>query len=231
MLQFPIGSDSQRLEHAGRGLLASFSLKPTGNGRCHRCDQVFRCLQRLLWPPFYNGSRDLTAETFFSVLTKYFFQRAGIGSVDQILNRPPRSHVKSHIQRCIHRVSKSTIPIGQLVGRQTKIEENAIDTVESQFRDCWLGFRITGLFEESIRTRDALPRKVQHHGIAIESNQDAIGTNPLRDLGAMSARTDSAVQNPQPRLQLKLLQDLAEHDRNVSSGRQAELETDVKKLK
>ncbi len=231
MLQFPIGCDSQRLEHACGGLLASFSLKPTGDGCCHHRDQVFRRLQWLLLPLLNDGSRDLTAETFFSVLTKYFFQRAGVGSVDQILNRLPRSHVKSHIQRCIHRVTKSTIPIGQLIGRQTQIEENAIDTVESQLRDDLSGFRITGLFEESIRTRNALPREVQHHRITIESNQDAIGTNSLRDLGTMPARTDSAVQNPQPRLQLKLLQDLAEHDRNVSSGRQAELETDVKKLK
>ena len=84
-------------------------------------------LNRMVVPLFDNGSGDASAETFFSVVKNQIGQMFRTQSVHQPRGRFARQWVESQIQRSIGVETKTPRGVGQLIARQTQVEQNAVD--------------------------------------------------------------------------------------------------------
>ncbi len=167
-------------------------------------------------PSCDDRRRDFATESLFAVLAKHFFHCCCVGLIHKVAGRLTDAYVEPHIERSIERIPEASLTIRELIGRQTEVQQDAIDRANRQLIQDLSGFRITRLLKKTLRPRNLLGGMRQHHRIAIEPNQDSVRTNALSDLTTMATGTDSPVQHRQSRSQLKLLQDFSEHDRNVT---------------
>ncbi len=222
MCQLLIHRNSQCLKDSSRRVFPG--LLPESGRDCfrHSFRKVSGCLDGLFATPLNNFLSNGLAEFFFAVSCQHFFKFDCVDIRQKVRDRLTGPIVESHIKWSVDRVTKSSLPIRQLVGRKAQVQQDAIDTVDAQLVENAFDLRITALYEVPTFARDTLRRKVQHHRITIQPDQNTVFTNLIGNLLTMPARSDGPINDSQPRLEVKLSQNLAQHDGYVHRRRQAD---------
>ncbi len=119
MFEFSIHGNSQRLKHAGRGLLASVLLKPSRYCGLNGLNEIAGRFEWRTPPPLDDRRRNLPTESFFSVFAKDRFERLGIRLIDEVSDGLAGTNVEAHIKRCVDRVPEASLRICELIGRKS----------------------------------------------------------------------------------------------------------------
>ena len=126
-------------------------MKPFRDCRLDGLDQITRRFQRLHPPSGDDCRRDLSTETFFSVLSKSLFHPRRVGPIHEVPSRLRDANVEAHVERSIECIPETSLTIRELIGRQTEVQQDAIDRGNLQLIEDLSGFRITRLLQETLR--------------------------------------------------------------------------------
>lgn len=89
-----------------------------------------------------------------------------------------------------------------MIGRQSQIEQNAIDGRDLQTGEHLRKLRITGLDEVATKGRESMGRNVQHQGVPVKTDQGPLWPDSPENFATVSPGADRAVDDNQPRLEL-----------------------------
>ena len=84
-------------------------------------------------------------ERFLTIVAENLFQFRGVPRRQDLGSGLAGGNVESQIQRPIARKSKASRDVGKLIGRKSKIQQNAIDRADSKFREHCGKFDIAGV--------------------------------------------------------------------------------------
>ena len=215
MFQFIIDGDSQCLKHS-RGRVLSSAAGRRRNNAADAVVELFGGFDGRLPPLVDDVCGDLAGKRFFSKLRKDFFELCGRQGSQQLSRRFAPPCMKPHVERggCIK--SKSTLSVCQLIGRQTQIEQDAVDLLQTAVGEVFRSIDIRRLKQMGIRLVEFFRRIFQHHGVPIDSDQATRGADPLQNLLTVSARSDCSIHNSQAFGQLQVMQHFPGHDRHMN---------------
>ncbi len=138
----------------------------TGN----RARQIGGGADRLPPAPFDDTSGQTAAVWFFSVPVEKFGQLLFAEACDEIGRRFTLRDVEAQIKRAVGCKTEASRMIGQLVGRQTEVEQNAVDRLDLQSGQHVWELGITGFVEVTITSREVVSRFFQHQGVAVKTD-------------------------------------------------------------
>ncbi len=78
--------------------------------------------------------------------------------------------VEPQIERTFAREAEAARFVGQLIGREPQVEQNAVDRRNGKARENLGKFGITGLDEAGRRARELTGRNVQHQSVAVKTD-------------------------------------------------------------
>lgn len=203
MLQLAVHLDPQRLEDARGGVFAGVAEKPLGDALRNGGGQVPGGADRLRLPDPHDAAGDCAAEMLFSEFGENAFEVVFVEMFQQLPRRLALRRVEAKIERSARVEAEPAAGVRKLVGRQTQVEQHAIDgqNVEGVKNVGKTG--VTGLDEMDVVPPHLPRREPQHHRIAVESDEGSGGTDTGEDVLAVAAATDGAVHHHVPRLQIK----------------------------
>jgi hypothetical protein len=114
--------------------------------------------------------RHSTGVRFFAVILEEGGKFVFAEPHDEVRGRFPLCRVETQIERTVGAKAEPAGVVGQLVGRQTQVEQNPIDRGNCVFRQDPGEFGITGLMEVARKARELKGRNVQHQGIAVKTD-------------------------------------------------------------
>ena len=146
-------------------------------------------------PLFDDGRRESPAMGFFTVFAEDLFEFFGRGFRQEFRGRRAFSSVKTQVERSLGVKAETALAVGELIGRQPEIDQNAIHRGEV--------FRLQKTGQIDIATamqRDMIRRQnqtsaLEHRGIAIDPDEPPGGTDLFNDFPAVTATADGAVDD------------------------------------
>lgn len=125
---------------------------------------------RLPRAPRDDVTRHAPTVRLFAVTLKDVAQRLFIQARDKVSGRLALLRIETQIERAFGRKAEAAFFVGQLIGRQPEVEQNAIDGRNLQFGEDLWKLRITGLVEMAMKARELKGRNFQHLGVAVKTD-------------------------------------------------------------
>jgi hypothetical protein len=176
MLELPIDRDPQRLKNA-RGGMAPRHVCPPARGRPrfrsapgNGFGQIAACANRLSRAPFHDLAGDPATVRFFPIALEDFCELRFVETRDEPCGRFSLPCVKSQIERSLRAKTESAGGIGQLIGRQPQVEQNAIHGRDAAVGQNLSQIGIAGLMEVTRKARELKGCNVQHQGVAVKTD-------------------------------------------------------------
>jgi len=176
LFQLVIDGNPQRLKDArcwmaaGRMRSAPLRQFPGRSQAGDRVGEIPPRANRLMPAPFDDVPGDPTTVRLFAVAREDFSKFRFTQTRDQFCRRFSLSRVKPQIEGTVRRKAETSRRIGQLVGRQPQVEQNAIDSRDVAAGQNLREFGITGLLEVTRKARELKGRNVQHQGVAVKTD-------------------------------------------------------------
>jgi hypothetical protein len=219
MFEFAIDGNPQGLEDAGRRMNVVVPLGSAGRRLLDGCDQVGNGPVSDVAAPGDNRPGDRTARRFFAVTLKEVGQLAFVERGEEIRSARSGSGIESHVEgrpgRAAALNAEAADWVGQLVGRQSEVEQHAIDAADSERIEDLGQIGIAGLLQRGAGVGEHVSGPREHRRIAIEADQFSVGSELFEDQPAVSAAADRAVNHEEPRGEIQKLEDLTDEDRTV----------------
>ena len=200
LLELLIDGDAEGLKDTccGMGVVAVTSAGSQGTG-----DGFDQLAGRFHWvdrTPADNCAGDGPACRFFSITKKdvreVLFAKLG----QQTRGRFALRRVETHVERTRGLKAETAGMIGQLVGRKPQIEQDSIDSLDSELVQDFGQLDIAGLLQNAARIGQARSRPREHQGIAIKSDDLSGRTEVFEQKAAVAAGADRSVDDDKPRL-------------------------------
>ena len=208
LFELVIDRDPQGLKDARGGMTFPRQLRPA----CHRLlaraasrhclGQVAGSPNRLSRSPFDEIPGHPAGFGFFSELLEDVAEFLFAKAHDQVGGRFALSRVEPQIERAVGREAEAPGAIGQLVGRQPQVEQNAIDRGDVDVRQDPGEISITGLMEVAGKARELKGRNFQHPGVPVKTDQRPLRPDPPQNLATVAGRADRAIDHDEPRLEM-----------------------------
>ena len=130
------------------------------------------------------------------------------------------ANVEPQIERAADFESEAALAVGQLIGRQSEVDEHAIDRGQGEFIEDCVKFRIARLFEDYIRRLSPRFSAASRSIIGSRSSPMSLAAGPdcFEDFFAVTAGADSAVHDRHSGPQFEGCQGLLEQHGNVDGA-------------
>jgi hypothetical protein len=195
VIELLINGNSQCLKDAGGGVRFMTVPAAARKGFGHCFDQVSRSPHGAVRAARDNRAGNRPAGRLFSVAKQEVRQLGFLERSEDFRGRLTLCDVEPHIEWAGRLETEATARIGQLIGGETQVEQNAVDARDSELiQDLWQ-LRITGLPQGAARVGKVLGRPGEHQGIAIKSDEFSGGTEVFEEDAAVAAGSDSPVDD------------------------------------
>jgi hypothetical protein len=205
LLKFVIHGDSQCLEDASRRFFLGLASDGGWQCRLDRRDQICRRKNRLAPPLPHDLLGNHSTESLFAEVPKDRCQLVHRSARQQFDRRLALRDIESHVQRTFGAEAETSLPVRQLIRRQTQVDQNTIDAGDAKLAKHNRKFVVTGVTQVTPFARYDRRRMTEHHGIAVETNQGSAWRDSFEDLSTMPAAADGSVNDDEPRTQIQRL--------------------------
>lgn len=215
MFEFIVDRNPQRLDNASRRILPATRLTRNAGGADGF--ELLGGLNGIASSLLTNSVGNLPSELFFAVRFEDRCKFVAGCRLQQLAGWLSAGRIESQIQRTSGFETKPTRSVFELIAGQTEIDEHTVHGVDTKCVQFLAEMDIAGM-DKSNRTKvlQPFPREVQHHRVAIETQQSSVrfdkGTNRRR----MAAGSDGSVNNSQFRCEIKELNNFAQQHRLVN---------------
>jgi hypothetical protein len=183
VFEFVIDGNPQGLKDPRGGMDFVTSLRPAGQGLRDGCDEIRGRPMSDLGPPGDDRTGDRAAGALFSELLKQLGQLGFAQGCKEFRGGRSRGGVKTHVERPAARHSALNAEpaqgVGQLVGRQAQVEQNAVDGADSKRVEDLRQLGITGVFQSCAGFVEDLRGPREHFRIAVQTDQFSVGSKLL----------------------------------------------------
>jgi hypothetical protein len=161
-----------------------------------------------------NGFSDLLCKLFVSMSMEDVGKFPNRCRPEQLVRGFTGAGVEPQVQRSSRFESKPARSIRKLIGRQTEIDENAIDGIDAKFVQFFAEMHIAGMNKFSgIEWLQPLPCEIKHHRVAVKTQQGSTRFDSRTNHSTMATSADGPVDNSEFRLEIKILNNFAQQDR------------------
>jgi hypothetical protein len=195
VIELLVNGNPQRLKDAGGGM--RFMTLPAAAGQRigHSFDQLSRCLHGPAGAAADNRASNRPAGRLFAEVKQEIRQLGFLERREEFRGGLTLCRVETHVERTACLKPKAAARIGQLIGGEPQVEQNAVDPRDSELiQDLWQ-LRITGLPQGAARVGKTLGRPGEHQGIAIKSDEFSGGTEVFEQNAAVAAGSDRPVDD------------------------------------
>jgi hypothetical protein len=180
VFEFAIDGNPQSLKDPRGRVNFVTSLRPARQGLRDGRDEIGGCPIGNLGPPCDDGTGDRSAGALFRVSLKQVSQLGFAERRKKFRGGGSRGRIKSHVEQAAT-LDATLNPeparcVGQLVGRQAEIEQDAVDPADFERIEDVGHFGIAGVFQNRAGIVE-LPRCPREHlRIAVEADQFSVGS-------------------------------------------------------
>ncbi len=177
--------------------------------------QLPRSANRRRAAPFDDLTGDPSGERFFTVPPQQLHQVRFLETFQPLPGRCALLGVEPQIERCIGCETEAAGRVGQLVGAETEIEQDAVDGLDTQIGQDGIQFGVAGLPQQNLRRIEAGFGQAQHVGVSVQSDEASRSAQMWQNSFCMAARSDGSVDDGLTRLRIEVTEHLPNKDRNV----------------
>lgn len=149
---------------------------------------------------FDNCPGDGAVGALFAIAEEDFCKLRFAKRCQEVRGGASLCRIKPHVERPRRLKAEAPSNVGQLVGRQSQIEQDAIDLRDSEFVENFRQLGITGLFQDAARVGQNFGRPGKHLWVTIQTDKFSRGTEVIEEDRAMTAGSDRPINNVLPRL-------------------------------
>jgi hypothetical protein len=195
MVELLVDGNPQRLEDSRGGMGLESMPSAAGQRIGNRIDEIRGRLHGFLSAMRDDCPCDGAAVTFFPEPEEKGRQLGFVESRQQRACGNALRPIEAHVERPVALKAEAPTVVGKLVGRQSQIEKHAIDFLDPQLVQDFGQLSIAGMLERTPRVREVIRRPLEHHGIAVKTDQFAGWPHPVEEDTAVSPRADSAIDD------------------------------------
>ncbi len=208
LFEFAVDGDPQGLKDARGRMTVPRESRATRRwslprrGRGDRVTQIAGRPDRLPGSPFDEPPRHAPGLRLFPIALEDVGQFLFAQAHDQLGGRFPLGCVESQVERPVRGKAEAPGVVGQLVGRQPEVEQNAVDRGDFEVRQDQREVGITGLMEVARGARELKGGNFQHPGIAVKTDQRPLWPDSPQNFATVPRCADRAIDHGQSRFQV-----------------------------